>query len=213
MRVSRQLLESIMATSVNEVADLLAAIALGDRGSFSRLYRRTSAKLFGLTLGIMRSRPEAEEALQETYVKIWRSAGRYLPGTSSPITWLAAIARNQCIDMIRRRPPYASELQDAGEVEDSGMSPLQLCERGDTTSRIDLLVTQLDDKKQILVRAAYFEGASYSEMASRYGLPLNTVRTRLKRGLRELRQMALDTGLALPQQPLKLGSSAFNPAA
>ena len=85
-----------MVSASPEIAELISRVALRDRSAFKTLYARTSAKLFGVTLRILRDRSEAEEALQEVYVKIWQRADRYVAGGYSPISWLVAVARNHC---------------------------------------------------------------------------------------------------------------------
>ena len=89
-----------MGTDTAEIADLIARCALRDRKAFRDLYGRTSAKLYGVTLRILKDRAEAEEALQEVYVKIWQRADRYVPGGFSPISWLVAVARNHALDVL-----------------------------------------------------------------------------------------------------------------
>src|SRR4051794_40703624 len=96
----------MLATDLNEadrekLRDWLLATAAGDRGAFEQLYQRTSAKLFGVCLRILRERAEAEEVLQDVYLTIWRKASQYDAERASPITWLAMIARNRAIDRIR----------------------------------------------------------------------------------------------------------------
>ena len=76
-----------------ELVWLIAAVAKGDEAAFERLYAATRAKLFGVVLRILRRQDLAEEVIQEAYVKIWNSAGQFNPGLSSPITWMASIAR------------------------------------------------------------------------------------------------------------------------
>ena len=86
-----------------ELVWLIAAVAKGDEAAFERLYAATRAKLFGVVLRILRRQDLAEEVIQEAYVKIWNSAGQFNPGLSSPITWMASIARNRAIDVVRKR--------------------------------------------------------------------------------------------------------------
>ncbi len=86
-----------------ELVWLLAAVAKGDQAAFERLYTATRSKLFGVAVRILRRQDLAEEVIQETYVKIWTSAGQYNPGAASPITWMVAIARNRSIDLLRKR--------------------------------------------------------------------------------------------------------------
>ena len=92
-----------------ELVWLIAAVAKGDEAAFERLYAATRAKLFGVVLRILRRQDLAEEVIQETYVKIWNSAGQFNPGLSSPITWMASIARNRAIDVVRKRSEVSIE--------------------------------------------------------------------------------------------------------
>ena len=110
-----------MPTSAPDIADLISRTALRDRQAFRDLYQRTSAKLFGVTLRILKDRAEAEEALQEVYVKIWQRADRYAVGGYSPISWLVAVARNHALDILRARRPVADDIDAALEV--AGLSP------------------------------------------------------------------------------------------
>src|SRR5487761_2465557 len=105
-----------MSQSTAEIDDLIARTALRDRAAFRDLYQRTSAKLFGVALRILKDRSEAEEALQEIYVKIWQRADRYAAGPYSPISWLVAIARNHALDILRARKPVADGIDGALEV-------------------------------------------------------------------------------------------------
>ena len=94
-----------------ELVWLIAAVAKGDEAAFERLYAATRAKLFGVVLRILRRQDLAEEVIQEAYVKIWKSAGQFNPGLSSPITWMASIARNRAIDVVRKRTEAFEELK------------------------------------------------------------------------------------------------------
>src|SRR5438477_10801094 len=89
--------------SSQELVWLLAAVAKGDRAAFERLYAATRAKLYGVVLRILRRHDLADEVMQETYFKIWNSAGQFDPAMASPITSLAAIARNRAIDQGRNQ--------------------------------------------------------------------------------------------------------------
>ena len=91
-----------------ELVWLIAAVAKGDEAAFERLYAATRAKLFGVVLRILRRQDLAEEVIQEAYVKIWNSAGQFNPALASPITWMASIARNRAIDVVRKRAKFRS---------------------------------------------------------------------------------------------------------
>ena len=86
----------------SRLAGLLARSALGDRPAFAELYRATSSKLFAVSLRIVRERPLAEEALQDSFVSIWKHAGDYAQAKSAPTTWMTAIVRNRSLDIVRR---------------------------------------------------------------------------------------------------------------
>jgi RNA polymerase sigma-70 factor (ECF subfamily) len=177
-----------MITSSNDIAELIARTALRDRAAFRDLYQRTSAKLFGVSLRILRDRSEAEEALQEVYVKIWQRADRYVAGSYSPISWLVAVARNHALDTLRARKPISDDIDVALEIADLGPDPEQAAVDGGERMRIDACLGELESDKAEAVRGAYLDGFSYDELAARHNVPLNTMRTWLRRSLIKLRE-------------------------
>src|SRR5436190_5290745 len=125
-----------MTGTTADIAALISRCALRDRQAFRDLYGRTSSKLFGVTLRILRDRSEAEEALQEVYVKIWQRADRYVAGGYSPISWLVAIARNHSLDILRARKPVSEDIDTALEVADAGPDPEQAAANAGERARI-----------------------------------------------------------------------------
>src|SRR5258707_13549032 len=108
-----------------ELVWLIAAVAKGDQAAFERLYAATRAKLYGVVLRILRRQDLAEEVIQETYVKIWNSAGQFNPALASPITGMASIARNRAIDIVRKKTEASIEEQtQAMEVATDSPDPL-----------------------------------------------------------------------------------------
>lgn len=173
--------------SPDEIAKLIFRTALRERAAFDRLYRLTSTKLYGVCLRILRDRAEADEALQEVYVKIWTKADRFAASDLSPISWLVAVARNHSIDRLRTRRQPARELDEARAVADPAPNPEARTLAGDTRRRIDLCLGELEDERAAAVRGAYLDGDSYAELATRFNVPLNTMRTWLRRSLIKLR--------------------------
>ena len=171
-----------------EIADLLARIALRDRNAFRALYARTSAKLFGVSLRILSNRSEAEDALQDVFIKVWQRAEGYRPDAASPMTWLITIARNNAIDRLRARRPGHTDIDEAFDLEDSGMSPEQSAINTDDGNRIDECMGQLKPERAEAVRRAYLDGESYDDLAGRFDVPLNTMRTWLRRSLLKLKE-------------------------
>ena len=172
----------------DELAELIGRVAIGDRKAFVVLYDVTSPKLFSICLRILKNRPEAEEALQEIYVKIWQRAKVFAIGSGTPAAWLAAIARNQAIDLMRTRKPLADELDSAYDLADPGLGPEGQAVITDEGRRIDTCMEELEAERAVAVKKAYVEGLSYQELADQFGVPLNTMRTWLRRSLLKLRE-------------------------
>ena len=130
-----------------ELVWLIAAVAKGDEAAFERLYAATRAKLFGVVLRILRRQDLAEEVIQEAYVKIWNSAGQFNPGLSSPITWMASIARNRAIDVVRKRGEVSIEEEPAAmEVAADTPDPLARREMSEELKRLLECVGRLEPR-------------------------------------------------------------------
>ena len=171
-----------------DISKLLVRTAMKDRGAFDSLYRHTSAKLFGVCLRVLGDRAEAEEALQEVYVKVWTKADRFAVSDLSPISWLVAVARNHAIDRIRARRPNTAELDAAAQAPDPNPGPEANAVATGERQRIHDCLEELDDDRAAAVRGAYLRGDSYAELAERFDVPLNTMRTWLRRSLMKLRE-------------------------
>lgn len=175
-------------TTPEDVTRMIVRVATRDRAAFDALYRATSAKLFGVCLRVLSDRAEAEEALQEVYVKIWTRADRFAASELSPISWLVAIARNHCIDRLRARRPVSAELDAALDVSDPSPGPEARAVAAAERNSIDACLDELDADRAAAVRGAYLSGESYAELAARFSVPLNTMRTWLRRSLLRLRE-------------------------
>lgn len=175
-------------TPTVDLTHLLGRVALGDRQAFSRLYTLTSAKLFGILVRMLKNRNDAEDALQEVYVKVWQRASRFIAEEGRPETWLAAIARNHAIDLIRARKPEASTIDEAYDLASDAPDPeAEAVNRGEGL-RIETCMQTLEPERADAVKRAYVEGLSYQELADFYNIPLNTMRTWLRRSLLKLRE-------------------------
>ncbi|MDS7594828.1 sigma-70 family RNA polymerase sigma factor [Agrobacterium tumefaciens] len=173
----------------SEIAALINRVGMGDRAAFSSLYQATSPKLFAICLRILRDRAEAEEALQEIYIKVWQRARTFATSAGKPATWLAAIARNHAIDTIRARRPQTDDIDEAYDLADDAIrTPEQQVVLADEGRRIDNCMEELETVHARAVRRAYVEGLSYLELADELQVPLNTVRTWLRRSLLKLRE-------------------------
>jgi RNA polymerase sigma-70 factor, ECF subfamily len=175
--------------SPQELVWLLAAVAKGDRPAFERLYAATRAKLYGVVLRILRRHDLADEVMQETYLKIWNSAGQFDPALSSPITWMVAIARNRAIDQVRKKTEVSID-EDPAVLEIAADSPDPLARREMTEELRRLLACmgRLDEERRRLVLFAYYDGWSREQLAAKFDKPVNTVKTWLRRALIEIRE-------------------------
>lgn len=175
-------------TTPQDIEDMIARISLGDRAAFSALYEATSAKLFGVCLRVLNNRAEAEDALQDAYVRIWHKADRYAANGYSPMTWLITLTRNLAIDRLRARKSGSVDIDDVAEISDTGPTPEGAAIASSERARMQACLDELDAAKAGAVQSAYLEGDSYKELAARYGVPLNTMRTWLRRSLIQLKE-------------------------
>jgi len=172
----------------DDITKLIVRTSMKDRGAFDALYKATSAKLFGVCLRVLGDRSDAEEALQEVFVKVWAKADRFAVSDLSPVSWLVAIARNQSIDRLRQRRAPSVDIDAAMDVRDDTPNPEQLAVEKDERGRIHNCLDELEKDRSAAVQGAYLQGESYAELAERFGVPLNTMRTWLRRGLIKLRE-------------------------
>ncbi len=175
-----------MARQQDEIGLLLVAAARGERAALRRIYDATSAKLLGVAIRITRSRAEAEDVLQDVYLRVWTSAGSFSPEAGGGMGWLVSVARNRAIDLVRSKKAAATDAQETNWF-DTLAADRNL--EGDIMDRKALVncLTALDATARDMVVLAYVEGFSREELAERFAMPVNTVKTRLHRGLAALK--------------------------
>ncbi|MBQ0717303.1 MAG: sigma-70 family RNA polymerase sigma factor [Sulfitobacter litoralis] len=160
-----------------------------DRAAFDQLYDRVSSKLFGVCLRVLNKRAAAEDAMQDSFVKIWNNADKYNANGLSPMTWLITIARNTSIDRLRARKKGHQDVNTPGfELVSPGPTPEQYAVASSEASRLSGCLDTLEEDRGRAIRGAYLDGDTYSDLAERFGVPLNTMRTWLRRGLIALRE-------------------------
>ncbi|WP_439925174.1 sigma-70 family RNA polymerase sigma factor [Nitrobacter sp. JJSN] len=171
-----------------DITNLIARVSIKDRTAFDLLYGATSAKLFGVCLRVLSDKSDAEEALQEVFVKIWMKADRFVASELSPISWLVAVARNHSIDRIRARGEQLAGIDDAIDVADHRPGPEAQAVTSGERDRLGVCLGELEADRAGAVRGAYLNGESYVELAERFSVPLNTMRTWLRRSLLKLKE-------------------------
>lgn len=171
------------------LADAMARLAAGDSGALEDIYGATRVKLYGICLRILGDRKEAEDALQDVYVNLWQRADRYDPARASPIAWLATFARNRAIDRLRTGKVRARsvDIDEAVSLADTAPLADDLLVDAEQTAQIHICLERLDARAREHIRAAFFEGRTYAELAERSGVPLGTMKSWIRRGLQRLR--------------------------
>jgi len=172
----------------DELNRLLQRTAQSDRAAFAELYRRTAPKLFGVCLRLLRDRDDAEEVLQEIYVTVWRRAVSFDASRASAVAWLVALSRNKAIDRLRQRRRAVLVSEDLDDIVDTASTPVAEPDKTEDYRRLQRCLEALDPQQQRSLRAAFFSGATYSELATRWNIPLGTMKSWIRRGLIQLRK-------------------------
>jgi RNA polymerase sigma-70 factor (ECF subfamily) len=179
------------STERDELSAALGRVAGGSQSALAEVYQKTSAKLFGICIRILGERGEAEDALQDIFISVWRKAGTFDAAKASPITWLATLARNRSIDRKRSkasRAPAAPLGDEAMDVADEAPLALAGLEAAEESGRITLCLGELEERQNRAIRAAFYEGLSNPEHAQRSAVPLGTMKSWIRRGLLRLRE-------------------------
>ena len=163
--------------------ELIERIADGDRPAFEELYRRYARPVLGLALRRIGDRGRAEDAAQDAFVAIWRSARTYNPNRGGGAPWLYAVARNAITDVLRRTPEPTAELQEEASSEPT---PADQAETAWTAWRVHRALEVLPPHERPVIELAYWRGLSQSEVARTLGIPLGTVKTRTRSALARL---------------------------
>jgi RNA polymerase sigma-70 factor (ECF subfamily) len=171
------------AVSGGTDADLIVRIAEGDRHAFNELYRRYARPVLGLALRRLGDRGRAEDAVQEAFAAVWRSAGSYRPERGAGAPWLYTVARNAIVDGLRRTPEPAAEVPESAAAEDG---PPERAEASWLAWRVHRALEELPEHERPVIELAYYGGLSQSEIADYLGLPLGTVKTRTRSALSRL---------------------------
>jgi RNA polymerase sigma-70 factor, ECF subfamily len=176
--------DGLPPTSETSDAELLARIGERDTDAFEILHRRYVRSVFGLALRRLRDRGHAEDAVQEAFTAIWRSAASYRPERGPAGGWLYTVARNAIVDRLRRSSPTTdSELPELPSPEPG---PPDRAERGYTSWRVHRALEELQPREREVIELAYWSDMSQSEVAEYLHLPLGTVKTRTRSGLARL---------------------------
>jgi RNA polymerase sigma-70 factor (ECF subfamily) len=164
---------------------MLTRIGQRDEKAMEAIFRRYSGPVYSVALRVLRDTGQAEDILQEVFLQLWRKPAAFVQNRGSLGAWLVVIARNRAIDVVRRRKPCDS-------VDDVVLaSPINVAdeaERNTMMQRVRGVIANLPEEQRRTLELAYFEGLSHTEIASRTGDPLGTVKTRIRQALITLRK-------------------------
>jgi len=174
-------------TASRSVDDAAALTRIGqrDENAMEEIFRRYSGPVYSVALRVLRDTGQAEDVLQEVFLQLWRNPAAFVQDRGSLGAWLVVVARNRAIDLLRRRKPSDS-------VEDvilaSSVNVADEAERNVMMERVQRALAALPPEQRKSLELAYFEGLTHTEIASRTGDPLGTVKTRIRQALIALRK-------------------------
>ena len=172
--------------------ELLRRVAAGDDRAFEDLYRRYVRPVYALALRRLRDRERAEEAVQDVFAAVWRSARSYRAERGVPAAWLYGIARNAVVDRLRATAEPVAEIP---ETPAPGAGPEERAENAWVAWRVHRALEELPRRERDVLELAYWSGLSQSEVAARLDLPLGTVKTRTRSALGRLARLLEQDGL------------------
>jgi RNA polymerase sigma-70 factor (ECF subfamily) len=174
-----------------DLAPLLAAVAGEDRTALARLYDATHRWVFALALRLVGDRHLAEEVTLDVYLQAWRRAGSYDAGRGKAASWLFAIARSRALDALRSRRArlrHEAELPEDLRLAPEDADPHLARQTFDRHEGVRAAIATLPEEQRRAIELAYFPGLSHSQIAARLGLPLGTVKTRVRLAMLKLRE-------------------------
>ena len=174
---------------------LIERVAARDPAAVAALHDRHARVLYSLILRIVRDTGEAEDVLQEVFLRLWEKADTYDPVLGSPIGWLVRIARNRAIDRVRaRRARPVTQPVDEGvdrqlaEIAAPSPTPEVMTRESEEQRALREALARLTPEQRVLIEEAFFQGYTQSELAARFKLPLGTVKTRIRTGMLAMRE-------------------------
>ncbi|MEU0395217.1 sigma-70 family RNA polymerase sigma factor [Streptomyces sp. NPDC006208] len=177
------------ASAGPDLQELLALVARGDQGAFSRLYDAVCGPVLGLIRAVLRDPAQSEEVTQEVLIEVWRTAVRYEPSRGSAMTWILTLAHRRAVDRVRSARA-ATDRERRAALLDQGRAYDEVTEEVEARlerEQVRRCLQGLTELQRQSVTLAYYRGLTYREVAELLAVPLGTVKTRLRDGLIRLR--------------------------
>jgi RNA polymerase sigma factor (sigma-70 family) len=185
-----------MARDLAHLSDeaLVALVARADDGALAELYDRFGGVAYGLALRVVRDPALAEDAVQEGFLTVWRTAARFVPERAKASSWILTLVHRRSVDIVRREQPRRAEpietapQPSANLTEDEAWLRLR-------RAQVQTALRRLPDQQREAIELAYYGGFTQSELADRLGEPLGTIKSRMFAGLARLRELLTEPGL------------------
>jgi len=178
---------------------LLALAAREDEDALAQLYDRYGRVAYGLALRIVRDQALAEDAVQEAFLTVWRTAGSFRSDRAKPSTWILTLVHRRAVDVVRREERRrAAPLEGTEEPDERSLAAHEEIELSDRRRLVQEALRQLPDEQREALELAYYGGLTQSELAERLSVPLGTIKSRMFTGLRRLRDLLAEAGLDEP---------------
>lgn len=175
--------------------ELLADVSRGETAALSALYDRYAPRAFGLILQIIKNQTDAEDVVQETFLQVWQQAGRFDSSKGKPAVWILMLARSRALDKLRKTQSKLVTLQENMPDQPSpGLPADQAVQLKESQKLICSALCTLSQDQQEPIRLAFYEGLTHMEIARYLGLPLGTIKTRIRTGMQNLRTTLTDHG-------------------
>ncbi len=176
---------SPLSASTPDDFALLSRVRSGDQGAMAALFDRYSGVLYSVALRVLKDPGQAEDIMQDIFIQVWRKPDSFASGRGSLGGWLAVVARNRAIDLLRKRRPSDS-VEDV--VLASKTDTASEAERNVLMEKVRVVMAELPPDQKTSVELAYFDGMSHTEIAEKTGEPLGTVKTRIRLAMMTLRK-------------------------
>ncbi|MDR3415553.1 MAG: RNA polymerase sigma factor [Nevskia sp.] len=187
----------------SDLESWVLAVAAGDRRSFDRLYKALLPRVLAFSQRILMDEAAADDCVAETFIRIWRDAGKYSSERGCVLAWVYTICRTRALDLLRARRREGDLSEAVGrelEADEAGGDPQDMISAFDASSAVHPLLLRLSPQQRKLIGMAFFDGLTHSEIADATGLPLGTVKSHVHRAMTAMRQ-GLGDGLPVATAP------------
>lgn len=191
------LLAAIGRASSNnsEEVDIMRRIKNKDEQALSELYDLYNRLLYGMIFSIVKSKPEAEDILQEVFIKIWKKAGSFNQQRGNVFSWIVTLTRNRAIDRTRSKG-YKNQQKTTGDINSPAINlksehydPLETTILADRSELVNQALSEIPEKQCKVLEIAYYRGLTQSEISDKFEIPLGTVKTRMRQGMIKLKDI------------------------